>query len=570
MVEIMNRTARSLMTFRTPIFRDPSLTKTLIPCLIVAAWIVTAAGVSTAQGRSDESIPHLRKQGSATQLIVDGKPFLILGGELGNSSASDLDYMRPVWPKLVKMNLNTVLVPVYWELIEPEEGKFEFALVDSLIFDARSYGLRHVLLWFASWKNSMSCYAPAWVKTNLERFPRSQRQDGSGLEILSAFSESNREADARAFAALMRHLREMDGEAHTVIMMQVENEIGMIPEARDKSEAANQAFNQPAPKELMAYLQKHKDKLIPEFREVWQATGAKTSGTWEEVFGKGLGTEEIFMAWYFARYVNHIVAAGKAEYSLPMFVNAALIRPNYKPGQYPSAGPLPHLMDIWRAAAPQVDFLSPDIYFPNFVEWCLKYYRSGNPLFIPEAGRGSENPANAFYAFGQHDALGFCPFAIESIDGPENELITKSYEVLVQLTPLILEKQGKGLTAGVVLDSISQVQQVKLGDYTLTIKHELNWLRRQVAEQSMLVGGIIISTGADEYIIAGRGLLVTFAPSPPDNSIVGILSIDEGRYENGRWISGRRLSGDQSHQGRHVHLPFDSVGIQYIKLYRYR
>ncbi len=189
------------------------------------------------------------------------------------------------------------------------------------------------------------------------------------MEILSPFSKENVEADARAFAAFMRHLREVDANDHTAIMVQVENEIGMIPDSRDRSSIANELFNQPVPADLMNYLLQHKDQLIPEFRGVWAANNFMARGTWEEIFGKGPGTDEIFMAWYFARYVNRVTEPGKAQYSLPMFVNAALIRPGYQPGQYPSAGPLPHLMDVWRGGAPAIDFLSPDIYFQNFAEW---------------------------------------------------------------------------------------------------------------------------------------------------------------------------------------------------------
>jgi beta-galactosidase GanA len=297
-------------------------------------------------------IPSLRRQGDATQLIVDGKPFLVLAGELGNSSASSVEYMRPNWPKLAAMNLNTVLMPVYWELVEPSEGKFDFTMVDALIQDARKSKLRIVPLWFASWKNSMSCYAPAWVKTNQRRFPRAQDKNGNGMEILSPFSKENVDTDARAFAAFMRHIREIDQNDHTVIMVQVENEIGMIPDSRDRSAIANSLFNQAVPVALMDYLQAHKEQLIPEFRTVWATNGYRTRGTWEEIFGKGPATDEIFMAWHFALYSERVTEAGKAEYPLPMFVNAALIRPGHMPGQYPSAGPLPHLIDVWRAGGP--------------------------------------------------------------------------------------------------------------------------------------------------------------------------------------------------------------------------
>ena len=549
-----------------------SLYAMCIVVILTAGCEVQSLGIKFGGASSKNSIPHLKRQRTAKQLVVEGKPFLILGGELGNSSASSLEYMEPIWPRLVELNLNTVLAPVYWDLIEPEEGKFDFALVDGLIQDARQYNLRLVLLWFASWKNSMSCYAPVWVKTNQRRFPRARDSKGRGMEILSAFSDENRDADARAFAALMRHIRRIDCAEHTVIMMQVENEIGMIPEARDHSDIANELFAGPVPKELMDYLIAHKNSLMPEFREVWEEAGYKSSGTWEEVFGRGPGTDEIFMAWYYARYVNKIVEAGKAEYPLPMYVNAALIRPNYKPGQYPSAGPLPHIMDIWRAGGPLIDFFSPDIYFPNFAEWCMKYNRSGNPLFIPEAGRGAEGPVNAFYAFGQHDAIGFCPFSIESIEDPESAPLARAYDILSQMSPLILEHQGKNTMAGVLLDKDNQKQKVVLGEYVLMVSHDYTWGWSAGAGQSGQwppAGGIIISVGPDEYVIAGTGIIVTFEPSAPDEQIAGIAGIQEGKYVNGRWLPGRSMNGDQSHQGRHLRIPADGFGIQRIRLYCY-
>ena len=170
----------------------------------------------------------MRKQGTATQLIVDGKPFLMLAGELRNSSATSLDYMKRVWPRLVaQTKLNTILAGVSWNQIEPQEGKFDFTVLDGVIQGAREHNLRLVLLWFGSWKNSLSSYAPDWVKRDFERFPRAQFEGGVSIEELSTLSEANRDADARAFAALMRHVKAVDGRQHTVIMIQVENEVGM-------------------------------------------------------------------------------------------------------------------------------------------------------------------------------------------------------------------------------------------------------------------------------------------------------------------------------------------------------
>jgi beta-galactosidase GanA len=540
----------------------PSALRAIL-CLIV--------GTANAGFAADSSLPHLRWQGEAAQLIVDGEPFLMLAGELGNSTASDLDYLRPRWLRLQALNLNTVLAPVYWELIEPEEREFDFALVNGLIEDARAHDLRLVLLWFGSWKNSMSSYVPAWVKRDQDRFPRSETSDGRGLEILSPFSMENRDADARAFAALMRHLREVDGDRHTVLMVQVENEIGMIPEARDHSEVADVHYTDEVPPALLDYLAGHRESLAPALRERWEAQGARRSGRWEEVFGSGLATDEIFMAWHFAVYTEAVAAAGREEYGLPLFVNAALIRPNYEPGRYPSAGPLPQVFDVWRAGAPTLDFLAPDIYFPNFVDWARAYDVPGNAFFIPETGRQpAATPANAFYAFGAHDAMGFSPFAIE--DYAEDDPLSRAYEVLAQLEPLILEHQGKGTMAGVrpVVSFEGTVDDapvaVTLGEHTLHVAFVDPFTPRE--EQDVAAhGGLVIQLDEEEYLVAGNGLTVTFSA---DDGIVGIESIHEGRYVDGKWTPGRLLNGDQSHQGRHLKLPPGEFGIQRVRLYRYR
>ena len=305
---------------------------------IIIGAIVGCLLYSNAQ-ESPAHIPHLVKKGNYTQLIVDNKPFLILGGELGNSSASSNDYMRPIWTKLNQMNLNTVFAPVYWELMEPAKGQFDFSLVDSLIKNARSSKMRLVLLWFGAWKNSMSCYMPAWIKTSSQSFPRTLDKNNVQQEILTPFNSNNLDADKKAFVTLMRHIKQIDEKQNTVIAIQVENEIGMLPDARTYDESANIAFHQPIPEQLLSYLQKNKDNLVPELDSLWQANGNKASGTWEEVFGRSLSTDEIFLAWHYARFANEIAAAGKSVYNLPMYVNAALNHPGWKPGQYPSAGP---------------------------------------------------------------------------------------------------------------------------------------------------------------------------------------------------------------------------------------
>jgi hypothetical protein len=516
--------------------------------------------------------PHLRTRGSATQLIVDGKPFLILGGELHNNSATSLEYMKPIWPRLAAMGLNTVLAPISWALLEPAESQFDYALVDGLIRDARAHHLRLVLLWFGSWKNTWSSYAPDWVKRDFQRFPRVQLRNGSATERLSPFSDANRNADARAFAALMRRIKEVDSAAHTVIMVQVQNEVGVIPDARDHSAAADAAYAKPVPTELMDYLEKHKDKLNPDLRARWQRAGFQTSGSWEAVFGPGPETEDLFMAWHYARYIGKVAEAGKSEYALPMFTNAALIRPDYAPGQYNSGGPLPHSMEIWRAGGPQLDFLAPDIYF-EFKKWCEKYDRPGNPLFIPEAQGGALGAANVFYAVGQHKAIGFAPFAIEDPGSAEgNRELARSYDLLSQLGPLILENQAKGRVAGVLLEDLTPAQRVRLGDYTLNVA---GVVRRAIpgappgppSGVTATPHGIFIATGPDEFYMAGNGLNITLTPNTPGPPIVGLATVEEGRFVDGRWMRGRTLAGDDTGQGNNIAL---RGGILRVTVYRYR
>jgi hypothetical protein len=516
-------------------------------CCILVCWLGLLAVPAKAQ--PDSGIPYLRKQGTATQLMVDAKPFVVLTGETEEETSTSFDNMRPIWPTLVQMNLNTVSPVIYWELLEPEEGKFDFTLVDGLIQEARRHNLRLAFVWFASWKNGLSSYAPMWAKKDFKRFPRAQTDKGTGLEIFSAiegYSNTTRDADARAFAALMRHIKEVDGQQHTVIMMQVENEVGVLTESRDRSPAADKAFAGPVPKELMDYLAKHRDTLIPEFRQVWEAKGFKTSGTWEEVFGQGVGTDEIFMAWNYARYVGRVVEAGKAEYPLPMYMNTWLYtygKPN-QPGRTPSGGPLPHLHDVWRAGAPRIDILAPDLY-NDFPQFSALYARSGNPLFIAEAKGGQVGAARALYAIGRHDAIGFSVFAIEYNlkQDPENEL-GRVYKAISQLMPMIADHQGKGATAGVLLEDNGQIEKVRLGDYTMTAAfgREVGTTVPSSPPAARRAGALFVLTGPDEfYVVNSGGMTITFTPNTPGPPLVGVGAVDEGSFVDGRWVQGRRL-----------------------------
>jgi hypothetical protein len=328
---------------------------------------------------------------------------------------------------------------------------------------------------------------------------------------------------------------------------------------------------------------------------MWESKGFPTSGTWEEVFGIGPATDEAFMAWHYANYIDYVAAAGRAEYDLPMYVNAWLSSPDNKPGGWPSGGPLHHVMDLWKAAAPHIDIVTPDIYGRNFADWCRRYTQLGNPLLIPETFGEEAGAANVFYAVGQHDAMAFSPFGIDTsgvsfLSGEKEKRdlemlpIVRSYDVLAQLAPLILEKQGKGEMAGALLEGKAENAKVTLGGYTMDITPSrfrkltpTTPIPGVVEPEPPRAGAIFISVGPDEFLIAGSGWLnVAFSrsgntPGPPN---VGILSVDEGRFtDDGRWVSGRRLNGDNTMQGERLilipYLATDRYPIRRVKLYRY-
>ena len=522
--------------------------------------------------------PRLEPQGTAMRLIVQGEPMLVLGGELGNSSASSEAYMAPHWARLRRMHLNTVLAPVSWELIEPSEGRFVWESVDALIQGARANNLRLILLWFGAWKNSMSTYVPAWIKRDQTRFPRAELPSGQGTDILSVFASATRNADARAFSALMGHLKAVDEGRNTVLMVQVENEVGMLPVAREYTAVASERFREQVPEALLRALAAHTDSGYEDVRQLWREHGSKTQGDWSTVFGEGDAAAEVFSAWHYAQFIEAVVRAGKAVYPLPMYVNVALNRMGRSPGEYPSGGPVPHLLEVWKAGAPSLDLLAPDIYFPSFVELATRYRRPDNPLFVPEANSAGqpEVPANAFYAFGKLDAIGFGPFAIESIDQQDPSPLAEAYAVLEQLAPAMLASQGlskmsgfkpRVLEDGTVIDlPVSET----LGNYRFTVSF-IDTQSSKTSQNTAAHGGLIIQTGPEEYLLAGRGLIVTFRPVGDGPPLAGIESAWEGTFDaRGRWVPGRLLNGDQTHQGRHLRLAPERFQIQRVRLYRYR
>lgn len=539
-------------------------------------------------------------------LIVDGEPFVMLAGELHNSSTGSAEYMEPIWPRMARKNLNTVLAVVSWEMIEPQEGEYDFTLVDKMIEGARANGLRLGILWFGSWKNGVSTYVPGWVKTDSKRFPLAEFSDGSKMQCLSTLGKESARADARAFGTLMRHLAEVDRQ-HTVVIVQVENEIGTLDSLsafsgtpnraqRDYSAMATKAFKGQVPTELTTYLSANFKSLHPAIAEAWAENGKRMTGSWEDVFGKGKPstgtaqwadeypylTEEIFMAWNYGKYVEQVTSAGKNELALPMYVNSWLKQEGGRePGRYPSGAALPHLYDIWRAAAPSVDFFAPDIYtVDNFVNVCAEYVRDGNPLFIPETTADAGGAARAFYAFGRHDALGYAPFGIDGHGlmlsaQDEDTSYERAYGVLKHILPL---REGHR-SYGLLTDASRPEDAVECGDYRISIGPFSSERAFAVAgvvakdtpkEAPTTAALMVIELSKGEFIFAGMGDQMVginkSSTSRADN--IGLLEVDELTFTpEGRTIS-RRLNGDETALGGVV-IPDGEARAYSVKMYEY-
>ena len=522
------------------------------------------------------------------------RDFIILGGELSNSVATSVDDINEVLPRMKALGLNTVLVPVYWELMEPMEGQMDFTLVDRTIDVARQQGLKIIPLWFGAWKNSMSCYAPAWFKRDVKRFPRAITADGKPLEIASCFSDNVQQADLRAFSALMQHIAEIDPQREVVIMMQIENEIGMLESARDHSPLAEKAYRQPVPQTLL------------------KALNIKKQGTWAEVFGTNDYADEKFMAWHYASYVEHLAKAARQIHDMPLYVNAAMNSRGRKPGEYPSAGPLAHLVDIWKTGAPSIDILAPDIYDTGFKSWASQYAmplrpqdggKVKNRLFIPESRCCENSGMRALYAFGEHQALGFSPFAIDQASSQETESVTQAYNLLGQINSLISHLSPlTSKTWGLLFDQEDNERIIDDGGVMMTCRHyfTLPWDARATDGSTWLEGGaILVRLDKFDYLLAGSGVVVDFKTSTEKQqeqqkklgedgfaeagttsrastskftgSRLGLLSVDEVTIdEQGQMHYLRRHNGDQSHQGRHARISVGDWKILHIQLYEYK
>lgn len=492
-------------------------------------------------------IPYLEGIGKLTTLYVDGKPFHARSGEIHNSSASSPEYMeKRVWPALRSMNMNCVVAPIYWECIEPEEGVFDFSLVDSLITQARRENMRLVLLWFGLWKNAASTYAPEWVRTDHKRFWYATAAgnkplvflNGTYIRILSPLCAEAVAADAKAFAAVMRHLKEVD-EQRTVITVQVENEMGIFGADRDYSPAADAAFTEPVPAALT------------------ETFGV--SGTWSEAFGAEAA--ETFMAWHYARAVETITAAGKAEYPLPMYVNAWLEQAPWKPGLYPSGGPQFKMHKVWRAAAPSIDFYAPDIYVDYYRDVVDEYASDGNPLYIPEVRQTADTVAFYLYAVGKHNAMCFAPFGVEDMCGVREEvapevlaalnispdamsgsagrLLGDVYGKVAGMEDLIETAHRSGRIHGFLSNNGDRSGVVQLPNITL----QFNYSDKRTAA----AGGLVVELSDYEFIVLACNCSMTYAPADGNPYYLDLLSKEEGGYVNGTWQRRRIMNGDEQY-----------------------
>jgi hypothetical protein len=520
------------------------MVRVALASLLRLAMFTLLINVAEAQIAKDQSAPHLEKRGMATQLIVDGKPYLALAGELRNSSATSRAYMAPLWSQLAQANINTVLAGVPWNVIERKEGQFDFTMIDELLADARTNHQHLVLLWFGSWKNGLSTYAPEWVKRDSGRFPRVLTRSGT-IEVLSPFSDNNARADAAAFAALMHHVKAVDGAEHTGIMLQLENEVGLLGDTRDRSAAAESAHATLVPEALMTSLEQNRDALHDNLRRLWQTSNFKRSGTWTEVFGSSPAADEIFMAWSYSRYFDRVAEAGKREYSLPIFVNAWLVQPkDHVPGDYPGGGPQAHLHDIWRIGAPHLDILAGDIYLPNFNAVAAQYAHPGAAFFVPESQSSTVGAANAVIAIGRYNSIGYSPFGVPNRNGNENaatDPLVLMYGLLREIAPLVLEQQAKGGIDAVSLDPENPKEDVTVGGYRLTAR------RLETHGEPLPDRGcaLILATGRDEFLVAGSNVQITFATNGGNDEDVGLANVEEGVYVNGVWKPGRNLNGDE-------------------------
>lgn len=511
----------------------------------IAAALATFLALSGPVCSAAKDIPHIVEKNGRHALIVDGTPFLMLGAQVNNSSAWP-GVLPRVWPAMEALNVNTVEIPVGWEQIEPEEGRFDFTIVDTLLEQARARNLRLVLLWFATWKNTNPQYAPRWVKLDNRRFPRMVRPDGTLHYALSPFGGETLKADSKAFAALMRHLREADPQ-NTVIMVQVENEPGSYGLPRDHSRAAQSAFAAPVP-------------------EVLRRRMNKPAGSWATLFGRD--ADLYFHAWHVARYIDTVAAAGKAQKPLPMYANAALPGDPFTwqdAASYASGGPANTVIDVYKAAAPHLDVVAPDIYNPArkaYAGFLDAYDRADNALFVPETGHSREYARFFFEAVGR-GAIGWSPFGIDysrylpvfpttpKLEGEPIVPFAANYALFRPMARLWAKLAFEGRTWGVAEPedpAEGHRRKLDLGRHVATVSFGSSDFGNAAPKgNDYPKGGVAIAQlGPDEYLVTGYFARVEFDLADRNVANIIIDRVEEGTYDgDGRWHLDRVWNGDQ-------------------------
>jgi hypothetical protein len=480
--------------------------------VLLRAIPAVAALAGSAAFAAPAPIPRLVEQNGRHALLVDGKPFLLLGGQCHNSSAWPVT-LPAVWRDLGYMNANTLEAPIYWEQFEPQPGQYDTSLVDQLIDGARAHHVRLVLLWFGTWKNGSSHYLPLWMKAQPDRFPRMQSGEGRPVDSPSPHSAELLQADIRAFRALMRHLKHKDPQ-RTVIMVQVENEPGTWGGAvRDFSPAAEKAFTEPVPPELSAKL---------------RVAGGRN---WRDTFGDN--ADEFFHAWSVGRFIGQVAAAGKEEYPLPLYVNVALRDP-LKPGPastYESGGPTDNVIELWKAAAPAIDLLAPDIYQrepEKYLKVLDLYGLPDNALFVPETIGASPLCRHFFDALG-HGAIGWAPFGIDRPHLTESEWLKASTAPDYALAGVarIFDLAGAAMRPLARLNFEGRVhamseregqpeQLVPMQQWQARISYGVPPFGRgrNPKGNAPPTGGFVIAElGPDDFLVGGTGCWIDFAPS---------------------------------------------------------
>ena len=514
-------------------------------------WIIAffAFAIIEANAQSnDPMIPKIIEKNGRHSLVVEGKPFFILGAQAHNSSAWP-GMLPQVFTSIHEMHANTLEIPIYWEQVEPTEGNFNFSLIDTLLVQSRKHQVRLVLLWFATWKNGSNLYMPEWMKKNAEKYPNIIGKNGKHVDSPSPNFKATMDADVKAFTAVMGYLKKAD-QQHSVIMVQVENEPGAWGSVRDYSATAQQVFEQAVPAALL------KPSVLQELH-----IDAASKGTWKNVFGER--ADEYFQAWSVASFIEKVAAAGKAVYPLPVYVNAALRDPLSNPPatNYESGGPTDNVIPIWKAVAPSIDLVAPDIYL-NGSERILKvldiYARNDNALFVPEASF-TEDKVKYLYSVLAHGGIGFAPFGVDLNGQASNKTLVaqsiqpfaKEYHMASPMMRELAEWSFEGKIQAVVEKEDFAAQQIDLGNWQATISFGGDGRANAAPINTEPIGKIMIVTiNENEFLLIGTKCHITFQGTGINKGKEWQYGkVEEGNYENGKFKLLRIQNGDETDWG---------------------